>query len=646
MKIKFILSSVLCLFFCTSAWAQIDQHSYDFIVDGISYSKNADSTSVTIAQNTVNSNLRGDVVIPARVDYAGKTYDVTTVANKAFYGCGYITSVTIPKSITSMGYLAFSSCPQLKTVTWNVESCNGFGETSSPFWGVAGIFGGTGIESFIIGDEVKTIPSYLCYGLAGITEMVIPESVQSIGHSAFSQCTALADVVIGNSVTNIDTYAFAYSTALSHLTVGKAVKSIGYRAFLGCENLTDLIWNAVDCDDFGPLNNYSAELNAPFVNCTNIKKVVFGDEVTHIPAYLCNGFVKLTDLTMPNSVVSIGERAFLGCKGLAAFDLPDHIQSVGNEAFYECSALTSLFVPESLTHIGASAFFGCTGLNSIVVADGNPVYDSRNNCNAIIETASNILLQGSNALVIPKGVEVIGESSIYGYSGLTTIRIPNSVKKIASFAFGYCDGLEKVIIPNSVDSICRYAFYGCSSLASLKIPDSVSYVGDNAFSGCTGLKSLYLGNSITEIMGYTFAGCSSLEEITLGENVKTINSQAFYLDTNITSIRCKRYRPASVLSDFAEPVYSKATLYVPKGSLNLYYAAPIWMNFDNIEEFEDSEIGDIDGSGSVNVTDVTALVNMILELTEKDDSVADVNGDGQVNVSDVTALVNIILGIH
>ena len=236
--------------------------------------------------------------------------------------------------------------------------------------------------------------------------------------------------------------------------------------------------------------NYNSPADVPWYNYQEkIKKVVIENGVTSIGGYAFNDCINLTSITIPNSVKSIGSYAFLYCKGLTSITIPNSVTSIGNWAFYGCSSLTSITIPNSVTSIGKSAFdysgltsitipnsvtsigefafSNCTSLTSITVEKGNSKYDSRDNCNAIIETNTNKLIAGCKNTTISNSVTSIGNYAFYGCSGLTSITIPNSVTSIGESAFKSCSSLTSITIPNSVTSIGERAFSYCSGLTSI-----------------------------------------------------------------------------------------------------------------------------------------------------------------------------------
>jgi len=168
-------------------------------------------------------------------------------------------------------------------------------------------------------------------------------------------------------------------------------------------------------------------------------------------------------------VTSIGDYAFKDCLDLTSVEIPDSVTNIGVSAFFGCKSLTSVIIPNSVTSIGEYAFSGCSGLNKIQVATDNKVYDSRNDCNAIIKTATNTLVTGCKSTKIPNSVTSIGECAFYGCNGLTSIVIPNSVTSIGDSAFTDCGDLTSVTIGNSVTNIGGWAFSGCSGLTKISV---------------------------------------------------------------------------------------------------------------------------------------------------------------------------------
>ena len=167
------------------------------------------------------------------------------------------------------------------------------------------------------------------------------------------------------------------------------------------------------------------------------------------------------------------------------------VTTIGDNAFYTCTSLTTINIPNSVTTIGDGAFSGCSGLTSISVANNNPKYDSRNNCNAIIETATNTLIVGCKNTIIPNSVTSIGDNAFYTCTSLTTINIPNSVTSIGDWAFCRCTNLTTIDIPNSVTYIGLEAFLSCESLTTINIPNSVTSINAGAFRNCSSLSDIY-----------------------------------------------------------------------------------------------------------------------------------------------------------
>ena len=231
-------------------------------------------------------------------------------------------------------------------------------------------------------------------------------------------------------------------------------------------------------------NSYSDEYTGTVVIPETVTYSGTTYNVTSIGKEAFEWCAGLTEITIPNSVTSIGILAFYPCTGLTEITIPNSVTSIGNEAFYNCTGLTEVTIPSSVTSIGYSVFGGCTSLTSIVVDKDNQAYDSRDNCNAIIETATNTLITGCKNSFIPNSVTSIGYEAFSGCTGLTEISIPNSVTSIGNYAFYGCTGLTEIAIPSSVTEIGSYIFNHCTGLTEVTIPNSVTSIGSSAFGSC------------------------------------------------------------------------------------------------------------------------------------------------------------------
>ena len=234
----------------------------------------------------------------------------------------------------------------------------------------------------------------------------------------------------------------------------------------------------------------------------------------------------LKTIILPNSVTTIGWRAFDRCTGLTGITIPNSVTVIENNVFMGCSGLTNVTIPESVTSIGQSAFLGCRGLTSITIP----------NSIAVIEDFTFYGCTSLPSIIIPNSVTVIKEGAFSECTGLTSITIPNSVTSIGNSAFRFCAGLTSVTIGSGVTTIGRDAFGDCTSLTSVTIGNGVISIGDYAFYNCTSLPSITIPNSVTEIGMLAFYSCTSLTSITIGSGVTSIGESAFYACTSLTSI--------------------------------------------------------------------------------------------------------------
>ena len=284
----------------------------------------------------------------------------------------------------------------------------------------------------------------------------------------------------------------------------------------------------------GKMPDYYYPNLAPWYNDREkIKKVVIEKGVTSIgtAAFLdCTG---LTSITIPNSVTRIGFEAFYGCGSLTSVTIPNSVTSIGDVAFLDCTGLTSITIPNSVTSIGQSVFQDCSDLTSITVEKGNAKYDSRDNCNAIIETESNELITGCNNTVIPNSVTGIRSFAFFDCSSLTSITIPNSVTSIGGAAFYNCSSLTSITIPNSVKSIGEYAFYECKSLTSITFNGSTppEFGEDVFYNVCNSIPVSVPANSIEAYKNALGGlGVSNIKALPLSLDDKTAYTQKSQID--------------------------------------------------------------------------------------------------------------------
>ena len=542
---------------------------------------------------------------------------VTNIGYYAFSNCSSLTSITLPEGVKNIGYYAFYGCSNLTSITckstippvcesfytfynvdksipvyvpaasvsayqnadyWsaftNIQSdCIGYGECGDNLvWtltrGGELIIEGTGamndyyqapwsdycesIKKVTIKDGVTSIGIWAFHNCSGLTSINIPDGLTSIGDRAFYGCTSLTSIDIPESVTSIEYGAFRDCSSLTSIDIPESVTSIGNCAFYGCSSLTSI--SIPENSQLTSIGNYA------FYGCSSLTSITIPEGVTSLDRWAfdcssltsivvaegntvydsrdnCNAIIETRTNTLilgcgatiiPNTVLKIGDSAFSGCSSLTSITIPEGVTTIGDEAIAHCDNLTSVYIPKSVTEMGEAAFTDSGSLTSIVIDEGNAVYDSRDNCNAIIETSTNTLIQGFPTTVIPNTVRIIGHHAFENYTNLPSIVIPEGVTTIEDGAFEESN-LTSIAIPSSVIEIKGWALHGTPWYENQ--PDGAIYCGKvlYAYKGTMAANTSFeIKEGTTSIGAGAFDGCSNLTSITIPESVMSIGEAAFY----------------------------------------------------------------------------------------------------------------------
>lgn len=580
-----------------------------------------------------------------------------------------MTSLHIPASVKTINREAFNGVENLSTITVDLgntnydsrNDCNAIIETAT--------------NALIRGSIAATIPygvekiSSHAYYENNLTSVVIPNSVREIGYESFAFCYKLKNIEIPNSVTSIGSSAFSYSPNVEVIKVHiRKPFALSNRCFNGFsdyavkENATLYVpfgtkslyeqtdgWKdfknivEMEMDPDAPIDFADAEVKRICVENWDTNKdseLSYGEAaaVTDLGTVFKDNkaITSFNELQYFTNLTVIGNSAFLSCSNLKSVILPPYLVSIENGAFYLCN-LSSIVIPESVTNIGGSVFYGCIfesvfipknvetistispfhgckNLSSIIVDSQNPYFDSRDNCNALIETSTNRMVSGCLTTTIPFGVKTIGEYC-FGGMYIQSIDLPNSVESIQMDAFS-SPLLTDLSIPASVKYVNEHAFWHCINIQTIKvdagntvydsrdncnaiihtstnklvkgcigtvIPNTVTNLGYRCFSNAN-VESVIIPNNVKEIEDEAFYGCQKLKKIYIPASVTSIGESILYFYNNYpVEVSLGNCVPLQITSNtFVNQ--SCATLFVPYGSKAAYEAADYWKDFKEIVE--------------------------------------------------------------
>ena len=448
--------------------------------------------------------------IKSFVEDGGTQYPVTSIGKNAFYNCDKLNTVTLPSSLVYIGEWAFFGCTALEQISLEHTSVTEIGKYAFSLC--------SNLTSIGLPKTLEII-GRSAFSSSGLIEITIPEAVTSIGNSAFSDCESLAEIKSNNST-------FTAPNNCNALIKGNTL-------VVGCMNTKNIP------------NSVTVIGDNAFYGCSRLRVVDFlPNNITSIGEWAFFGCERLNRIILPEGLTVLGAYAFSLCSDLKQIDLPESLTNIGKSCF-SSSGISSLVIKKNVKSIGESAFASCKNLNSIEVLDSDDSkYDSRENCNAIIQKSTNILVVGCNKSKIPTGVTEIGSNAFYG-SQIETVDIPNTVSVVGEWAFFSCDKLTNVNLPNGLKYIDKYAFSMCSNLGKICFPATLLDIGTNAFSS----------------------------------------------SRNLMDVWAFMQNPIGIQEDaFETSVFNNAILHVPTGTISSYQNSIGWAKFVNMTEFEPSAI--------------------------------------------------------
>jgi hypothetical protein len=391
-----------------------------------------------------------------------------------------------------------------------------------------------------------------------------PYTVTIIDSYAFAYCTGLiGTLVLPNTIKEIGDDAFDKCGFTGVITIPASVEDIGYTPFYGCDGIDGFVVDPAN-EDYDSRDNCNAVIR------TYTNELKFG----------CK------NSTIPNTVTSIAEDAFNRCTGLTSVTIPNSVSSIGGYSFF-FTGLTSITIPGSVGLIGMNPFGGCAALTEIVVESSNPVYDSRNGCNAIIKTDGNEMITGCQNTVIPDDVTRIGDDAFYFCSALSgELVIPEQITSIGEYAFEGCTGLTgSLVIPNTVLEIGESAFANCTGFdGRLVLSESLTTIPDWAFEECDGFTgSLEIPDRVTSIGSSAFEGCGFNGSLTLSKSLTFVGSFAFASCSGFADAVILAVTPPE-LGIYPFGGFGSTTLTVPCGCVSAYENSAWHEQFTNIIE--------------------------------------------------------------
>ena len=516
---------------------------------------------------------------------------VTSIDSYAFYECRNITSIVIPKTITEISNGAiFFGCNSLTSIVVedgntrydSRNNCNAIIETNSNTL-IAGC------STTIIPEDIESIGTNAFFGRGSLTSIEIPENVAVLGWWSFAFCDNLTSIVIPSSVTSLSNSVFWNCCSLTSITCNMELPyPIDYYAFAGVDKSIPVYVPASSVEAYKSAKYWSDFTNIQAIPSNDIASGTCGDNLTW---KLTEDYELIIEGTGAMYEYYYGEAPWYEYHDIIEnVVLLEGVISIGRNAFINCGNLIDIIIPKSVVSIETQALATCNSLISIVVHEENPIYDSRDNCNAIIETKSNTLIAGCNNTTIPQSVTSIGRYAFAGCCNINTITIPEKVKYIEDYAFNYCDNLVSITIPAGVVNIGKGILSYCRKLESIIVnEENPAYDSRNDCNAIIDKESnaLIAGCATTVIpedvvsIGESAFAYHMITDITIPKEVTNIGNLAFSGCSKLSSITLYAETPPLLGGGVFDFIDLSIPIYVPYTSISAYKSS-IWGVFTNI----------------------------------------------------------------
>ena len=523
----------------------------------------------------------------------------------------------------------------------------------------------------IIGEnevEVTRNVSFKVRGEVAIPATVIYDNVTyqvtQIGSNAFAGCNQMTLIDIPEGIVKINEWAFDGCSGLEYLEFPNSLVSIARGAFYGCSNvssinitrnLTDIAYNVFY--PFHKVSHYTCSALNPKYRA--VDGIIYTKDLTKLVAY--PQAAPATSFVVPSTVTILGDYCLHNCDNLTDVTIHDGVTEFGMNIFSYCDNIESIYVPDGVTKMGVTVFGQCSKLSSVHLP-------------ASLDTLSNACFYDCDSLrtlTIPRNVKYVGDYCFGESDNLKTVifeegscvggfghdvfaecasieyfDMPNTATTIGKSMFYMCPTLKRVHLSTSLTNIPYGSFFRCYQLTDLDIPGTVTLISNTAIQNCTALKTLKIGDKdapagTTLIEHYALAHSEDLERLELGANLDSMTYISLADLGKVKLVVCWATTPPRCNENAMEVRFSTTPLYVPKVAVDAYREATMWNRFQTIGPIED--VGDVNGDGNINISDVTTLINYLLGGESDRLVFADVDLDGSVNITDVASLINRLL---